>query len=103
MGLAVYHRTLISLIWPWLGTLNAVNKHRLGYRDEALADLARIGQWYLNENAVQEVYDHAGRPVVRRFYHAEVPFAWNAALYVYAVHALNCPDGPAGQPSAQPA
>jgi len=84
VGLPDYHRTLI---WPWLGTLNAVNKHRLGHQ-EAVTDLARIGQWYLRENAVHEVYDHHGTPVARRFYHAEVPFAWNAGLYIYAVHAL---------------
>ncbi len=84
VGLPDYHR---SLIWPWLGTLNAVNKHRLGHQD-AVTDLARIGEWYLRENAVNEVYDRHGTPVARRFYHAEVPFAWNAGLYVYAVHAL---------------
>ncbi|MBI4277438.1 MAG: hypothetical protein HY660_03190 [Armatimonadetes bacterium] len=84
-GIPDYHRTLI---WPWLGTLHAVNKHRVGDGAGALADLARIGEWYLRENAVGEVYDHQGRPVARRFYHAEVPFAWNAGLYVYAVHAV---------------
>jgi len=39
-GIPDYHRTLI---WPWLGTLNAINKFRLGNQEEALADLARIG------------------------------------------------------------
>ncbi len=84
-GIPDYHRTMI---WPWLGTLNAINKHRLGYRDEALSDLARIGAWYVRWNAVGEVYDHNGRPVSRRFYQSEVPFAWHAGLYVYAVHEL---------------
>ena len=82
-GIPDYHRTLI---WPWLGTLHAVNKHRRGNRDAALADLARIGEWYVQRNAVAEVYDDEGKPVSRRFYQAEVPFAWNAGLYVYAVH-----------------
>lgn len=81
-GIPDYHRTLI---WPWLGTLHAVNKHRLGDRAAALADLSRIGGWYLHRNAVAEVYDEEGRPVSRRFYQAEIPFAWNAGLYVYAV------------------
>ncbi|MBI4279315.1 MAG: hypothetical protein HY660_12745 [Armatimonadetes bacterium] len=84
-GIPDYHRTLL---WPWLGTLNAVNKARLGDREAAVVDLARIGEWFLRENAVAEVYTAEGRPVARRFYHAEVPFAWNAGLYVYAVHAL---------------
>ena len=84
-GIPDYHRTLI---WPWLGTLNAINKFRLGQQDGALADLARIGEWYVARNAVAEVYEQDGRPLSRRFYQAEVPFAWNAGVYVYAVHAL---------------
>ena len=84
-GISDYHRTLI---WPWLGTLNAINKFRLGQQDGALADLARIGEWYVARNAVAEVYEQDGRPLSRRFYQAEVPFAWNAGVYVYAVHAL---------------
>lgn len=92
-GIPDYHRTLI---WPWLGILNAVNKSRLGRRDEALADLARIGEWYVRGNAVAEVYDQGGRPLSRRFYQAEVPFAWNAGLYVYAIHALGLVDPPPG-------
>jgi glycogen debranching enzyme len=80
-----YHRTLI---WPWLGTLNAVCKNRLGDRTGALADLSRIGEWYLRWNAVNEVYNPDGTPVARLFYRAEVPFAWAAGVYVYAVHSL---------------
>ena len=84
-GIPDYHRTLI---WPWLGTLNAVNKFRLGYQEEALADLARIGGWYVARNAVAEVYEQDGRPLSRFFYQAEIPFAWNAGLYVYATQTL---------------
>jgi glycogen debranching enzyme len=84
-GIPDYHRTLI---WPWLGTLNAVAKHRLGDRAGAVTDLARIGEWYIRGNAVNEVYEAGGTPLSRRFYHAEVPFAWNAGVYVYAVHTL---------------
>lgn len=83
-GIPDYHRTLV---WPWLGTLNAINKARLGHRDAAVADLARIGQWYVASGAVNEVYVPRGLPVSRRYYSAEVPFAWNAAFYVYALHA----------------
>lgn len=84
-GIPDYHRTLI---WPWLGTLNAINKFRIGRQQEAAADLARIGSWYVERNAVAEVYERDGSPVGRRFFQAEVPFAWNAGLFVYAVHAL---------------
>jgi hypothetical protein len=31
--------------------------------------------------------------VARRFSHAEVPFTWNAGLYVYAVYVLNLAEG----------
>jgi glycogen debranching enzyme len=94
-GIPDYHRTLI---WPWLGTLNAVGKDRLGDRTGALTDLARIGEWYIRGNAVNEVYDAVGKPVSRRFYQAEVPFAWNAGMYVYAVHTLGL--APASQRGA---
>lgn len=90
-GIPDYHRTLI---WPWEGAVNAVNKARQGDRRAALADLARIGEWYVRWNAVNEVYSPDGRPVSRLFYRAEVPFAWNAGLYVYALHEL----GLAGTP-----
>ena len=84
-GIADYHRTLI---WPWLGALNAVNKARLGDRAAAVWDLERIGAWYVRSGAVNEVYAPNGMPVSRRFYSSEVPFAWNAASYVYAMHTL---------------
>ncbi len=89
-GIPDYHRTMV---WPWLGTLNAVCKARLGDRQGALADLSTIGEWYVRSNAVNEVYDRSGRPISRRFYRAEVPFAWAAGVYVYAVHALGLGEG----------
>jgi len=84
-GIPDYHRLLI---WPWLGTLNAVNKARLGDRAAAVADLVRIGGWYVRSGAVNEVYTPLGMPVARRSYSSEVPFAWNASCYVYAVRTL---------------
>ncbi len=92
-GIPDYHRTLI---WPWQGTLHAVNKHRLGDRAGALHDLSQIGAWYVHWNGVNEIYSQNGQPVSRRFYYAEVPFAWNAGLYVYAVHALGLAESPEG-------
>ncbi len=90
-GIPDYHRTLI---WPWLGTLNAINKFRLGRQGEAVADMARIGDWYVARNAVAEVFESDGMMLNRRFYQAEVPFAWNAGLYVYAVHAIGLAQSP---------
>jgi glycogen debranching enzyme len=84
-GIPDYHRTLI---WPWLGTLNALNKFRLGQQAAAVSDLARIGAWFVERNTVAEVYEPDGRLVQRRFYQAEVPFAWNAGLYIYVLHAM---------------
>ena len=84
-GIPDYHRTLV---WPWLGTLNAINKFRLGDQAAALSDLARIGALFVEHNAVAEVYEPDGRLLQRRFYQAEFPFAWNAGLYIYAAHTL---------------
>jgi hypothetical protein len=81
------------MIWPWLGTLNAVNKAGLGDRQGELVDLSRIGAWYIHSNAVNEVYDRYGIPFSRRFYTAEVPFAWNAGVYIYAVHTMGLGEG----------
>ncbi len=92
-GIPDYHRTLI---WPWLGTLHAINKFRRGQRDAALADLARIGGWYAARNAVAEVFESDGMMLNRRFYQAEVPFAWNAGLYIYAVRAMELGGGRSG-------
>jgi glycogen debranching enzyme len=89
-GIPDYHR---SMIWPWLGTLNAINKARCGDRRGALLDLCLIGAWYVRDRAVNEVYGQTGLPVSRRFYTAEVPFAWNAGVYVYAVHAIGLAEG----------
>jgi hypothetical protein len=52
-----------------------------------------IGEWYVRSNAVNEVYDREGRPISRRFYTAEVPFAMGAGTYVRAVHALGLEEG----------
>ena len=84
-GIPDYHR---KLIWPWLGTLNAVNKARFGDRAGAVRDLERIAAWYVRSGAVNEVYLPSGIPLSRRWYSSEVPFVWNAAFYVYALHAL---------------
>jgi len=89
-GIPGYHRTMI---WPWLGTLNAICKARYGDRNGAFEDLARIGAWYVQWNGVNEVYDRGGKPVSRLFYTAEIPFAWNAGLYVYAVHTMGLGEG----------
>ncbi|HEV2439657.1 MAG TPA: GH116 family glycosyl hydrolase [bacterium] len=94
-GIPDYHRTCV---WPWLGTLNAINKARLGDRAAAVRDLERIGGWYVRSGAVNEVYLPTGMPVSRRFYSSEVPFAWNAAFYVYALRVLGL--APADSPRA---
>ncbi|HYM70915.1 MAG TPA: hypothetical protein VEZ44_15060 [bacterium] len=97
-GIPDYHRTLI---WPWQGTILALCKDGRGDRAGALADLALIGTWYTRSNAVNEVYTPDGHPLSRRFYTAEVPFAWNAGMYVYAVEALGV--RPGGEPRASQA
>ena len=97
-GIPDYHRTLI---WPWQGTLFALCKDRLGDRAGALADLAQIGQWYIRWHSVSEVYTRDGHPLARRFYTADVPFAWNAGTYVYAAHLLELIEGQP-QPAPQP-
>lgn len=84
-GITDYHS---KLIWPWIGAINALNKYRHKKQKEALADLALIGEWYLKNAVVAEVYEKTGKPVSRPLYEAEQPFAWNAACYIYAVRSI---------------
>jgi hypothetical protein len=48
---------------------------------------------------VAEVYERDGAPLSRFFYQAEIPFAWNAGLYVYAAHAMGLVPAPVPDPA----
>lgn len=81
-GIGDYHN---GLSWLWLGSLDALAKHRLGMRDEALAELDKIASIIVLHNGVYEVYTKEAKPVKRLLYKSEQPFAWSAGLFLYAL------------------
>lgn len=74
--------------WPWLGCLNAICLHKVGWTKEAKQALRGIALLITNNGIVHEVFDEKGKPVNGIFLKSERPFAWNAGFFVRAVHEL---------------
>jgi glycogen debranching enzyme len=81
LGLGDYHN---GLSWIWLGSINALAKHRIGMKSEAKELMEKIGVLIEKFGMVYEVYGKDGRPVKRLIYRSERPFAWSSGLFVYA-------------------
>jgi len=74
--------------WLWLGCLNAIGLHKVGWKKEAKQTIRGVAD-LINENGiVHEVFDENGKPVNSIFLKSERPFAWNAGFFVRAVHEL---------------
>lgn len=74
--------------WPWLGCLNAIVLHKVGWKKDAKQTLRQVAD-LINENGiVHEVFDEKGKPVNGLFLKSERPFAWNAGFFVRAVNEL---------------
>lgn len=81
-GIGDYHN---DLSWLWLGSLDALAKHRLGMKQEARAELEKIASIICLHNNVYEVYTKDSKPVNRLLYKSERPFAWSAGLFLFAL------------------
>jgi len=86
IGLCDYHN---GVSWLWLGCISALAKGMLGMKKEALALLEKMAEIIIENNGVYEIYEKTGKPVNRRIYKAEFPFAWSAGMFVYTVKKLN--------------
>ncbi len=75
-----YHN---GLQWLWLGCLDAVVKHRMGLKKEAIETLEKLAEKIIEYNGIYEVY-HEGKPVKRTFYKSETGFAWSSGLFIWA-------------------
>lgn len=84
-GIPDYHT---RLIWPWITSLYGLAKWRLGLKASALESLGNTARLFLARSAVAEVYEPTGVPLRRLIYQSEIPFAWNAAAFVYAVKSI---------------
>jgi len=87
-GIGDYHN---GLSWLWLGSLDALAKHRLGLKAEAKTELEKIASLIVLHKGVYEVYTEDGKPVNRLLYHSEHPFAWSAGLFLYALNLMYPP------------
>ncbi len=74
--------------WPWLGCLNAIGLHKVGWRREAKQTLKSVANLINQSGIAHEVFDEKGRPVNGLFLKSERPFAWTAGFFVRAVHEL---------------
>lgn len=86
LGLKEYHN---GFIWLQPGILYAVAQHVSGMRREAKKTLSGIGKKIVEWNGAYEVYERNSKPVRRRMYRSEHPFAWSAGLFVWASSILN--------------
>lgn len=84
-GIPDYHS---KLYWPWLSSLHVLAKWRSGDKHGALETLHNQALLFTKRGFVAEVYGRQGSPVERLIYQSEIPFAWNAAAYIYAVKSV---------------
>lgn len=81
LGVADYHGR--SVAWLWLGAITALacRKYDLKYAKEIIERMAKV---IVDGGEVFEIYELSGKPVRRRWYKAEHPFAWNAGMFTRA-------------------
>lgn len=84
-GIPDYHT---RLVWPWITSLYGLAKWRQGKKEQAINTLYNTAQMFLSRDFAGEVYEPSGVPVRRLIYQSEVPFAWTAANFVYAVKSI---------------
>lgn len=72
-----------SIYWLWLSCLYAIAKCKYD-KAESTKILNKIAEIIVDHNNVYEIYENTEKPVNRFFYKAEVPFAWNSGLFIYA-------------------
>lgn len=87
-GLSNYHR---NYNWLWLSSLYALALFRMGNKLEGRAQLARVAEVIIKHDYVGEIYD-GKNSVNKLFYRSEVPFAWSASTFIYAVNSMNLGD-----------
>jgi len=78
-----------GMSWQWLGCMNVVSKQKAGLKKEANDLLCKISEIIVKYDGAYEVYENTGKPVKRKFYKSEQPFAWSSGLFIYAHEQLN--------------
>lgn len=86
-GLADYHNR--GCLWLQPGLLYAAVLAITRQKTLAKQVFERIAEKILEYGRVFEVYEKSGRPVERRWYKSEGPFAWSASLFIYTTCLLD--------------
>lgn len=89
IGVPDYHN---GMIWLQPGILFAMALHKTGFVKEAKRVLGGIAKTISTHNGVFEVYEKNAKPVRRRLYQAEHPFAWSAGLFLWAAKHIGVAD-----------
>lgn len=82
VGMGDYHNR--GCLWLQPGIVYAMALYKAGQQQEARRVFDAISKKIVEYNGVYEVYEKSGKPVARRFYTSEQPFAWSAGLYLWA-------------------
>ena len=70
--------------WLWLGALNVIAMHKIGWKKEAKQELRRIASFVNKHGSVHEVFLD-GKPLNSVILKSEPYFAWSAGLFIKAV------------------
>jgi glycogen debranching enzyme len=84
-----YHQSC----WPWLGIASAAARAKVGQRQRALDELARVAGAVVRDGDFLELYDaRTGAPYERQSplgrYEAARGFTWSAGMYLWACQQL---------------
>ena len=73
--------------WLWIGCCDAVSKHMVGLKEEAVELLSNMAKKMDEYDGVFEVY-FKGKPLKRPFYSSARNFAWSSGLYIWACETI---------------
>jgi len=73
--------------WPWIGCMMVSALNKMGEKEKAELELARVAHQINDYCVCHEVFDTRG-PVESTFLKSEKPFAWTAGLFIRAVDEL---------------
>ena len=85
LGMKDYHN---GMKWIWIGCIGALAYKAIGQKKKGMHLLRKIARKIIEYNEVYEVYEPNGTPVNRFFWKSARPFAWSAALYIYAIEKM---------------
>ena len=83
-GMKDYHN---GLSWLWIACLNVLMQNKIKNKVYLKNTIKEIAKIIVEFDGVYEIYDK-NKPVNRLFYRSEKPFAWSAAMFLYATNTV---------------